>query len=69
MWKGSVKALQNIYIFWELFSGSGFESLMWLCLMLHTHHEHLLHFVNALAKYGAELVSYTGQKEAKQRYP
>lgn len=37
--------------------------------MLHTHHEHLLHFVNAFAKYGAELVSYAGQKEAKQRYP
>lgn len=38
-------------------------------MLLQTHHKHFLHSGNALAKYGAKLISYTSQKEAEQRYP
>lgn len=39
------------------------------CEILQTHHKHFLHSGDALAEYGTELISYTGQKEAEQRYP
>lgn len=34
-----------------------------------THHKHFLHFGDSLAEYGAELISNTSQKEAKQWDP
>lgn len=40
-----------------------------VCVLPQTHHKHFLHSGDALAEYGAELISHTGQQEAEQRYP
>lgn len=38
-------------------------------MLLRTYHKHSLHSGDALAEYGAELIPYTCQEEAEQRYP
>lgn len=42
---------------------------IFVCVLLQTHHKHSLHSGDALAEYGAELIPYTSQEEAEQRYP